>query len=226
MKKLLCMLLALLFCTAAYAEPADVTSLPVKLLTHDAAAVPLADALTTAKQAVNKAPEQSMIRAELAQLSDGRSAWVVTIFDTATFVDAWCVMLDASTGAMISMEAAEDGFFTQSYAAWMKEKGIHELWSLEDKQLYDALYALLPTYGLPMSTDMSAEKALSRAAFVLGLTSVDGYEVGYGYLMGGEGYNGVWEICLVQNDQVAYRVNLDAVDGEVYYMEPDEAGNG
>lgn len=226
MKKLMTMLMVMLLCTAAFAEVPAQTALPVKILEHEAAAVSLEDALTTAKKSIDKVPEQAMIRAELAEMSDGKTAWVVTIFDTATFVDAWCIMLDASTGAIISMEAAEDGFFTQSYAAWMKEKGIHELWSMEDKQLYDALYAVLPSYGLPMSSDMSAEKALSRAAFVLGLTSVDGYEVGYGYLVGGEGYNGVWEICLIQNGQVAYRVNLDAVDGEVYYMEPDEAGNG
>ena len=97
---------------------------------------------------------------------------------------------------------------------------------MEDKQLYDALYAVLPSYGLPMSTDMTQEAALSRALFVLGLPASEGYEVGYGFLAGGEGYNGVWEICLVQQGRVAYRVNLDAVTGEVYYMEPDEAGNG
>ena len=35
----------------------------------------------------------------------------------------------------------------------------------------------------------------------------------------------MWEICLVKEDEVLYQVNLDAVTGEVYYMEPDE-GNG
>ncbi len=227
MKKLLCLLLALMLCPAAFAETtAEKPLMPLKLLGHDSAVIPLADALTRAKQAVGKVPEQSMIRAELAEMTDGVTAWVVTIFDTATFVDAWCIMLDASTGAILSVEAAEAGFFSKAYAAWTASKGIHELWSMEDKQLYDALYAVLPSYGLPMSGDMSAEKALSRALFVLGLASSEGYEVGYGFLAGGEGYNGVWEICLVQRGQVAYRVNLDAVTGEVYYMEPDDAGNG
>lgn len=227
MKKWLCLLLVLMLCPAALAESGDRAAvLPVKLLAHEAAALPLAEALTRARQTVSKAPEQSMIRAELAELSDGTKAWVVTIFDTATYLDAWCIMLDASSGAVLSTEKAEAGFFTEAYAAWTAERGIQELWSMEDKQLYDALYAVLPSYGLPMSTDMTQEAALSRALFVLGLPASEGYEVGYGFLAGGEGYNGVWEICLVQQGRVAYRVNLDAVTGEVYYMEPDEAGNG
>lgn len=227
MKKWLSLLLALLLCPAAYAESnGNATVMPVKLLAHEEAALPLADALTRAKQTVTQAPGQSMIRAELAELSNGKKAWVVTIFDTATYADAWCIMLDAADGSVLSTEKAEAGFFTEAFAAWRASKGIQELWPMEDKQLYDALYAVLPSYGLPMSTDMTKEAALSRALFVLGLASSDGYEVGYGYLTGGEGYNGVWEICLVQQGQVAYRVNLDAVTGEVYYMEPDEAGNG
>lgn len=227
MKKMLCLLLALMLCPAAFAETtADKPLLPVKLLAHEMVSVKLADALTRAKQAVDKVPEQSMIRAELAEMTDGTAAWVVTIFDTATFVDAWCVMLDASTGVILSVETAEDGFFTQADEAWTASKGIYELWSMEDKQLYDVLYAVLPSYGLPMNGDMSAEKALSRALFVLSLPSSEGYEVGYGFLAGGEGYNGVWKIWLVQHGQVAYQVNLDAVTGEVYYMEPDDSGNG
>lgn len=223
MKKMMLLILALLLCTSACAE---VTVLPVKILEHEAAAIQLANALTVARQAIDKEPAQATIRAELAEMSDGSKVWVVTIFDTATFVDAWCIAVDAASGKVVSVEAAEDGFFNHTYAAWTQAKGIQELWSMADKQLYDALYAVLPSYGLPMSNDMSAEKALNRALFMLGMTSASGYEVGYGYLTGGEGYNGVWEICLVQNGQVAYRVNLDAVTGEVYYMEPDESGNG
>jgi hypothetical protein len=82
---------------------------------------------------------------------------------------------------------------------------------------------MMPAYGLPQVGDMSKEAVLTKALFVLGLQSADEYQVGYGYLMGGEGYNGVWEITLVKNGQVAYRVNLDAITGDVYYMEPDES---
>lgn len=225
MKKILCLLLALLLCTAALAETAP-QLLPVRLLPHEQAAISVTDALTLARQAVDKQIDQSLIRAELAELSDGTAVWVVTLFDTATFTDAWCIMLDAKTGAVRSVEAAEAGFFTQAYAGWTATKGIHAQWSMEDKQLYDALYALLPSYGLPMSTDLTKEAALDKALKALGLNGADGYEVGYGYLSGGEGYNGVWEICLLRDGQVVYRVNLDAVTGETYYMETETAGNG
>lgn len=224
MKKLLCLLLALLLCPAALAE--ETALLPVTLLAQEAATLPLEAALTAAKAAVGTIPEKSMIRAELAEMSDGTQLWFVTIFDTATFTDAWCVTVDASTGEVASLEAAQEGFFSEAYAVWTAQKGVHALWSLMDKQLYDALYTMSPSYGLPLESDLSDAAALNVALSALGLTSAEGYEVGYGYLMGGEGYNGVWEITLVQDGAIVYQVNLDAVNGEIYYMHPDEAVNG
>lgn len=215
MKKWLCMLVALLMFVPALAEE---VALPVRLLEHEEAAVPLTDALTTARAGVENMPQQSVIRAELAELSDGKKAWVVTIFDSASFNGGWCIMVDAATGAVLSQEAAQDGFFAQAYNTWTAQKGIQALWSMEDKALFDALYAMLPRYGLPIAA-MPDGNALTRALEAVGLKSAEGYEVGYGYLMGGEGYNGVWEICLVIDGQVDCRVNLDAVTGEVYYME-------
>ena len=53
-----------------------------------------------------------------------------------------------------------------------------------------------------------------------------GYLVCPGYLMDGEGYNGVWEICFADSCKVVYRVNLDAVTGEILYIELDDNGNG
>ena len=227
MKKLMMLLLAMMLCLPALAEPpAAPAALPVQLLAHEEAVVPLAQAMEAAKAAVDEVPAQALIRAELAELADGAKVWVVTIFDTYTFLDCWCVTLDASTGAVAALEAGYCGSFDQTMAKWVQEKGVYALWSLDDKQRYDTLYALEPMYGLPLESDMSAGNALTKALFVLGMESSEGYAVGYGYLMGGEGYNGVWEITLVKNSQVAYRVNLDAVTGDVYYMEPDEAGNG
>ena len=227
MKKLMMLMLALLFCLPALAEsPATPAALPVQLLAHEEAAVPLAQAMEAAKTAVDEAPAQALIRAELAELADGSKVWVVTIFDTYTFLDCWCVTLDASTGAVVALEAGYCGGFDQTMAQWVQEKGVYDLWSLEDKQLYDALYFIEPAYGLPQEGDMSAEDALARALEALALDSAEGYEVGYGYLVGGEGYNGVWEVVLVKDGAAAYRVNMDAVSGEIYYVEPDEAGNG
>ena len=228
MKKLLTLILAILLCTAGYAEKsADQPALPERILSHEEASVPLTEALTIAKKTIAKTPAQSVIRAELAELSDGAKAWVVTVFDTADFASAWCVLVDAVSGSIISTEAGADGFFQETHAAWIARKGVPALWSMEDKQRYDALYAMQVVYGLPAEGDMSAEKALTAALTVLGLPSADGYEVGYGYLMGGEGYNGVWEISLVRDGVVACQVNLDAVTGEIYYLlGSDEAGNG
>lgn len=225
MKKLMMLILALALCLPAMAETPSVV-LPVKILEHEEAAIPLADALTTAKKAIDKVPEQSMIRAELVEMTDGSKAWIVNIFDYANFLDAWCITVDAVSGKTIAVEYGECGYFEKTMEQWTLVKGNYGLWSLEDKLLYDLLYFLTPDCGLPMEGDMSAEQALNKALFLLGLTSADGYDVGYGFLKGGEGYNGIWEIYLVQNGQVVYRVNLDAKTGELYYMEPDEAGNG
>lgn len=220
MKKLLCMLVALLMFVPALAEE---VALPVRLLEHEEAAVPLTDALTTARAGVENMPQQSVIRAELAELSDGKKAWVVTIFDSASFNGGWCIMVDAATGAVLSQEAAQDGFFAQAYNTWTAQKGIQALWSMEDKALFDALYAMLPRYGLPIAA-MPDGNALTRALEAVGLKSAEGYEVGYGYLMDDDGVTGMWEITLVQNGEVAYQVNLDG--SEIYYIYPDVNGNG
>lgn len=226
MKKLLILVLVLL-CAPALAEIPDASAvLPVRLLEYSEAEYPLESALILARDAVGEVPAQALIRAELAELSDGSRAWIVTIYDTRTFQQAWCITLDASKGEIISLYGEQDIFFNQTSADWGAVKGPHALWSLEDKQLYDALYNINPVYGLPQEGDISAETALEAALVALGLPSAEGYEVGFGYIMGGAGYNGLWEVYLVRDGKVAYQVNLDAVDGSVYYMEPDDSNNG
>ncbi len=217
MKKLMILMLALLLCVPAFAEAPAV--IPEQRTGPANGTIALADALSNAMQALPVRPEQYQTRAELVNMTDKSQRWIVTVFDLTTLSDGWCVEMDAFTGDVAMSYTTDDGFFWDAYNAWTAEKGPHTLWSLEDKQLYDALYAVMPAYGLPMPGDISAEDALKKALNMLGMDDVDGYEVGYGYLMGGEGYNGVWEICLVIDGQVAYRVNLDAVTGEVYYMQ-------
>ncbi len=223
MKKLMIILLALLLCGTAFAH--EHPAIPAHRTEPANGTIALADALTNAMQALPVRPEQYQTRAELVYMTDDSCRWIVTVFDLTTLTDGWCVEMDAFTGDVTMSCTTDDGFFRETYNAWAVHKGPHVLWSLEDKQLYDALYAVMPAYGLPMPGDLSAEDALKKALAVLAMDDAAGYDVGYGYLMGGEGYNGVWEICLVVDDQVNYRVNLDAVTGEVYYMEPDE-GNG
>jgi len=217
MKKLMMLMLALLLCVPAFAEAPAV--IPAHRTEPANGTIALADALNNAMQALPVRPEQYQTRAELVYMSDDSRRWIVTVFDLTTLSDGWCVEMDAFTGDVAMSYTTDDGFFWDAYNAWTVEKGPHALWSLEDKQLYDALYAVMPAYGLPMPGDISAEDALKKALNVLGMDNAGGYEVGYGYLMGGEGYNGVWEICLVIDGQVDCRVNLDAVTGEVYYME-------
>lgn len=226
MKKLMMLILAVMLCVPAMAETPSAV-LPVKILEHEDVKITMNEAMTTAQQIVHPDIQtDKVVRATLVELSDGRSAWVVTIFDITRLTYAWYATVDASTGDVLEMGVSDDGFFSNIFNAWTAQKGTYALWSLEDKQLYDALYALQPSYGLPVEGDMPAGQALTKALFLLGMTSSEGYSVGYGYIMGGEDYNGVWEICLVQNGQVVYRVNLDAQTGDLYYMEPDEAGNG
>ena len=226
MKKLMMLILAVMLCAPAMAETPSAV-LPVKILEHEDVKVTMNEAIATAQQIVHPDIQtDKVVRATLVELSDGRSAWVVTIFDITRLTYAWYATVDASTGDVLEMGVSDDGFFSNIFNAWTAQKGTYALWSLEDKQLYDALYALQPSYGLPVDGDMPAGQALTKALFLLGMTRSEGYSVGYGYIMGGEDYNGVWEICLVQNGQVVYRVNLDAQTGDLYYMEPDEAGNG
>lgn len=224
MKKLMMLMLALLLCVPAFAEAPAVLPVTKKLPANGT--IELNKAITTAMAAMPVQPEQYQTRAELVYMSDDSCRWIVTMFDLTTFTDGWCVEMNAFTGEVAATHTAQDGFFLDVLDLWTAEKGPHALWSLEDKQLYDALYAMMPAYGLPMFGDLSAEDSLQKALAMLGLDATDGYEVGYGYLVGGEGYNGVWEVCLLKDGVVAYQVNLDAVTGEIYYMYPDEAGNG
>lgn len=224
MKKLMMLILVLMLCVPALAE--GTAEIPVKITAPANGHIALETAINTALQGLPVQPAQYQTRAELVRMSDDSCRWIVTVFDLASLSAGWCVEIDAFSGDVVFSSTTYDGFFLDVYDRWTAKKGVHALWSLEDKQLYDALYAVLPSYGLPMDGDMLAGQALTKALFVLGLESSDGYAVGYGYLMGGDGYNGVWEICLVKNSQVVYRVNLDAKTGDVYYMEPDEAGNG
>ena len=62
----------------------------------------------------------------------------------------------------------------------------------------------------------------------LGLNSPADFDIGYGYIMGmGDGgVNGMWEVYFVQSGELVYKVNLDAVNGEIYLIEPDVEGNG
>lgn len=229
MKKILMLLLALLLCGAALAETAEEPVLPVTIIEQSDTLLSMSDAVAAAKGSMTIVPAECLIRAELVRMSDASCQWVVTIFDISTFyANGWCITVDATSGQVLVVHTTDIGYFNDVYDAWIAGKGPRALWSLEDKQLYDCLYTVMPSYGQPVEGDMTYGDALMKAIDALQLTNAVDYQVGYGYLMGsGDGeINGVWEVYFVQHGETVYKVNLDAVTGEIYYIEPDEEGNG
>ena len=222
MKKLMMLMLALLLCLPAMAE--EYPAIPVEIVNPVQGQMTQAEAMIKAQAEIPALPEQYQTRAEVVRMSDDTYRWVVTVFDLVTLADGWCVEVDASTGEVLRTEVSDEGYFAKIYLEWTEQKALHALWSLEDKTLYDSLYSMMPAYGMPKEGDLPAEVALQKALAALGLDSTGGYSVGYGYLMGGEGYNGVWEIFLVIDGEVDCQVNLDAVNGEVYYVESNQVG--
>ncbi len=231
MKKVCSLLFALLMLlTVAFAEaPAAV---PAQIVPDEAGLLRMTDAIAKAEAALEVVPSNCQTNAQLVRMTDDSLVWVVSIFDLSTFTDAWCIGVDAATGNVVSKDVTTIGFFTEVNDRWVAAKGPEALWSLEDKLLYDTLYNALPTCGMPGAADMPQGEAMVKAMTALGLTANDvteaGYEVGYGYIMGSADgtVNGVWEVYFVKDGVWAYKVNLDAVTGEVYLVEPDLEGNG
>lgn len=229
MKRIILLLAALLLMLpAAMAEEEALPVIPVEIVAQGEEMLHLSDAVTKAEAALQVLPANCLTRAELVRMSDDSHRWIVSIFDLTNFTDAWCIGVDAVSGEVKSIDTTNMGFFLDMADRWESVKGTEYLWSLEDKLLFDTLYTMQPIYGLPMDGDMTPGEALKRSVEVLGLASTADYEIGYGYLMGaGDGQtNGVWEVYFVQNGDYVYKVNLDAVSGDVYLVEPDESGNG
>lgn len=230
MKKLMMLMLALLLCLPVMAE--EYPAIPVEIVNPVQGQMTQAEAMTKGQELLRMKPEQQQTRVNLVRMSDDSYRWVVTVFDLATLTDGWCVELDASTGERIAYYTTDDGFFTKPLERWAAHKGGNadqRLWTMETKALIDALYALQPMYGLPQPGDISKDEAIERANAALAPyfpeDRVTTYLICPGYLMGGEGVNGIWEIYFKEKD-VVYQVNLDAVTGEIYYISAEDNGNG
>ncbi|MBQ2953624.1 MAG: PepSY domain-containing protein [Clostridia bacterium] len=227
MKKLLMLLAALLLAVApVLAEDAEMPAVPVEILPQTEGLMYMADAIAAAKATLPVLPADCLTRAELVRMSDGSHQWIVTVFDLGNFADGWCIAVDAVSGEVLMTDATTIGYFDTVSARWQVVKGPEALWSLEDKLLFDTLYTMQPTYGLPMDGDMSQGEALVKAMAAVGVTAVEDYDIGYGYIMGAGDANGVWEVWFMNGDEMIYKVNLDAVTGQIYLIEPDEEGNG
>lgn len=223
MKKTLLLILALMLCVPAFAEETVVIPRETKVPVDGHIALETANAKALA--ALQVQPERYQTRAELVLMSDDSCRWIVTVFDMTSLSDAWSMEIDAVSGEVKASYATEEGFFQAVHDRWVAQKGIQALWTPPEKMLFDSLYALQPSYGKSLDGDISWGDAATRAAVKLGITKGK-YDIGYGYLMGGDGYNGVWEICFVDNGKLVYKVNVDAVTGDILMIEPDEGGNG
>ena len=227
MKKLLLLLTALLLAVLpAIAETMETPAVPVQILPQGEGMLHMADAIAAAKATMAVLPADCLTRAELVRMSDGSTQWIVTIFDLANFTDGWCIAVDAVNGQVLTTDVTDIGYFDTVSARWQAVKGVEALWSLEDKLLFDNLYTMQPTYGLPMDGDMAQGEALVKAMAAVGVTTASEYQIGYGYIMGAGDTNGVWEVWFMQDEEMIWKVNLDAVTGEIYLIEPDEEGNG
>ena len=230
MKKLMTILLALLLCVPAMAE--EYLAIPVEIVNPVQGQMTQAEAMIKGQKLLRMKPEQQQTRVNLVRMSDDSYRWVVTAFDMTTLADGWCVELDAFTGERLAYYTTDDGFFTKPLERWAAHKGGNadqRLWTMETKALLDALYALQPMYGLPQPGDISQGEAVERANAALvpyyPEDRVTGFLICPGYLMGGEGVNGIWEIYFKEKD-LLYQVNLDAVTGEIYYISAEDSGNG
>lgn len=226
MKKLMLLLVALLL--MAVPALADADAVPAEILPQSEDMLYMADAIEKARAALTVLPADCLTRAELVRMSDESCQWIVTIFDLTNFADGWCIAVDAASGEVIAVNTTHSGYFGSIVEHWESVKGVEALWSLEDKLLFDTLYTMQPTCGMPMDGDMPQGEALVTAMKAVGVSSAADYQIGYGYLMGmGDGQtNGVWEVWFMQGEEMIYKVNLDAVTGEIYLIEPDAEGNG
>ena len=225
MKKLLLLLAALLLAVTpvlAESKPA----VPVEILPQSDELLRMDAAIVNAKSTLPVLPADCLTRAELVRMSDGSRQWIVTIFDLSNFADGWCIAVDATSGAVLTTDSTDIGYFYTVNARWQAVKGVEALWSLEDKLLFDNLYTMQPMYGLPLEGDMAPGEALMKALTALGLSDADAYEIGYGYIMGAGETNGMWEVYFMDGAEMIYKVNLDAQTGEICLIEPDEEGNG
>lgn len=227
MMKHICLILTalLLMMNISLAEEVTAVSVPTEMIPREDGMLEMMDALIRAKEVIGDLPEHCMSRAALVRMSDGSVRWIVSIFEMTNMTDAWCVSMDAVTGGDAVVDFTDAGFFLATEECWVQAKGLRCLWSLEDKLLFDMLYHLTPTCGLPVEGDLSREDALQRAAEVLGLSDVTPYQIGYGYLMGSDN-SGMWEVCFVQDGACVYQVNMDAATGDILMISPDEQGNG
>ncbi len=214
--------IALLPACSVFAETAADSLIPVAVVSSDAADETADDAV----ERLLEAKENTLTRYERVLLSGGREAWIICQFDQSTMTDATCRMIDATTMEVLSEDTTDTGYFFTVRERWEQVKGIYELWSLQDKALFDRLYSLSPCYGEPDEGDMTQEEALASAMEATGITNDDYDAVGYGYICGIGENGGMWQVYFVKNNECFSMVNLDARESAILMVDSVDDGNG
>ena len=138
MKRVLSLLISAMLLLGCFALAEETPLLPIAIVSYD-----LTDEATTAAlSALIEPKENALTRWERVVLSDGREAWVICQFDQTTMSNAWSRVIDAETQEVLQEDTTDTGFFATAQARWESAKGIYALWSIQDKMLFDRLYAM------------------------------------------------------------------------------------
>lgn len=138
MKRALSLLISAMLLLGCFALAEETPLLPIAIVSYD-----LTDEATTAAlSALIEPKENALTRWERVVLSDGREAWVICQFDQTTMSNAWSRVIDAETQEVLQEDTTDTGFFATAQARWESAKGIYALWSIQDKMLFDRLYAM------------------------------------------------------------------------------------
>ena len=168
MKRALSLLISAML-LACFALAEETPLLPIAIVSYD-----LTDEATTAAlSALIEPKENALTRWERVVLSDGREAWDICQFDQAAMANTWRRVIGAERHGVLQEDTTDTGFFATAQARWESAKGIYALWSIQDKMLFDRLYAMAPCYAEPVEGDLPQEEAPAAALNVTGLTAAD-----------------------------------------------------
>ena len=218
MKKLMTLAVCLLLmASAALAEG----PLPEELLLPGQDRVTLAEAVGIAFGLMEPQPGTTISRASLVRLTDNTHAWIVTVQEReGEDRQAWTFTLSADDGELLWQEASAQGDFPRTRQAWTAAWGEEGRWTVEQRMLFDRLYALAGENSLTTDGQVSQEEACGIALAALGLTDDSAYQLACS-LSGDR-----WQIILVQEGVAMWQVTVDASDGQVTLIAPGGTGNG
>ena len=218
MKKLMTLAVCLLLmASAALAEG----PLPEELLLPGQDRVTLAEAVGIAFGLMEPQPGTTISRASLVRLTDNTHAWIVTVQERGgEDRQAWTFTLSADDGELLWQEASAQGDFPRTRRAWTAAWGEEGRWTVEQRMLFDRLYAAAGENALSPEGQVSQEEACDIALAALGLTDDSAYQLVCS-LSGDR-----WQIILVQEGVAMWQVTVDASDGQVTLIAPGGTGNG